>query len=143
MMGSCYSRHVRSQTLLTTATDQTFVHQTTHQHVNRIHEITTDEQLNEIINDQNHRQVLIVCDFYAVWCRPCSQIGQIIQQWASQDYNTDAIFVKINVDHADELSKRFSIDILPTFVFYKNAQEIVRLVGADRIKLKQHIDKYK
>ena len=140
-MGSCFSTKDASSSKARTSQ---LISSLESKKNKQVHEVTTEEQFNEIINAENHSQILIVCDFYAVWCPPCSQIASVIHDWAMNNYyQSNVLFVKIDVDQTNELSERFSIRVLPTFIFFKNGQEVTRLNGADSSGLKNEIEKFK
>ena len=142
MMGSCFSHKQRGETQSNAKVDQSVILPSSNRYLNQLHEVTMEEQFNQIVNDSENNQILIVCDFYAIWCPPCSQIAPTVHKWATNDYRTNVIFIKIDVDQANDLSNRFSIHVLPTFVLLKEGKEILRLSGADSSTLKKEIDKY-
>jgi thioredoxin 1 len=104
-----------------------------------MHEITTEDEFDRLLN----ADVLIVGDFYALWCKPCLQIAPALSKWALNDYRTNVIFMKINIDKNEDLANRFSINLLPTFVFFKQGKEISRLSGGDLTNLRNEIEKFK
>ncbi len=149
MIGSCFSSNESSSSLKTSAISSQ-ISSTDHDvslplnsYMNKIHEITTQEELNKIMKDTQNINVLIVCDFYATWCPSCSQIAPVLYNWVLNDYRTYVIFMKIDVDKNSDLSDHFSIAVLPTFVFFKQGKEVYRLTGADSTNLKSEIDKFK
>ena len=131
-MGSCFSTNKSSS--LTTLSNP---------YLNQIHEITMEEDFEKIINEIQNSNILILCDFYAVWCFPCRQIAPYLHQWALNEYKNDVIFLKIDADQNEILSKRLSIRTLPTFIFFKQGKEIERFSGANSTFLKAQIDKHK
>ncbi|CAF2312366.1 unnamed protein product [Rotaria sp. Silwood2] len=151
-MGSCVSTNksvlplktsiISSQILFTSQSNQDSSLRL-NPYMNKIHEITTQQEFDDVINDTINVNVLIVCDFYANWCPPCLQIAPILYKWALNDYKTCVIFMKINIDNNSDLSNNFSINVLPTFVLFKQGKEIYRLTGADSTNLKREIDKFK
>lgn len=72
-----------------------------------------------------------VVDFYADWCGPCQAFAPRFEQLAN-GFAGKMDFVKVNVDVAPDLAKRFDIRSIPTVVVLKGKQEIVRSVGAPR-----------
>lgn len=111
--------------------------------LNKIHEINTKKEFDELINDAINANVLIVCDFHADWCPPCLQMAPILHKWALNDYKTSVVFVKIDVDTNSDISNMFSIGVLPTFILFKQGKEVCRLVGGNPTSLKKEIDKSK
>ncbi len=149
MMGSCFSSSESTYPLKTSAISSQipFTGKDSsvqlNSYMNKIHEITTEEEFDKLMNDIQNINVLIVCDFYAIWCPPCLQIAPILYEWALNDYRTSVIFMKIDIDKNGDLSDKFSIRVLPTFVLFKQGKEIYRLIGADSTNLKREIDKLK
>lgn len=136
-MGSCSSKRQQEKTQTNTKFEPS------NRFLNQINEIMTEDQFNEIINNLDNKQILIVCDFYATWCPPCAQIAPVVHDWATNDYKINVIFLKIDVDQANDLSNRFSIHVLPTFILIKDGKELLRLSGTDISTLKREIDQNK
>ena len=62
--------------------------------------------------------------FSASWCRPCQQLGPIIEEISQQ-----VTVQKVDVDNNPELSQRYNIRNVPTVVLTKDGNEIGRKVG--------------
>ena len=127
LMGSCFS-HNESRSF-------------TNQYVDQVHEITTKDEFNRLTTSPDTQNMLILCDFYAVWCRPCLQCAPTLHKWALNEYKSNVIFMKVNVDRNNDLANEFSISILPTFVLFKQGKEVFRLSGTNLDKLKKEIDR--
>jgi thioredoxin 1 len=65
--------------------------------------------------------------FTADWCNPCKKVKPIVEEM-----NKDSItkFQMIDVDSEMELTKKFEIRSVPTFILIKNGTEIKRTTGA-------------
>ncbi|EDO45413.1 predicted protein [Nematostella vectensis] len=107
---------------------------------NKVKEIEERAEFNSVIN--NTKDKLVVIDFYAEWCGPCRQIKPKFKKMALEEFK-DVFFAKIDVDELEELSEDEQITAMPTFVFYKNGQKLEKLVGANEVKLRELILKYK
>jgi len=87
-----------------------------------------------ILNDQNfEHEVLksdkpVLVDFFAVWCPPCQAMMPLINKFA-EDYGDKIKVCKINVDEAPQVSQKYGVQSIPTFIFFKNGQEADRVVG--------------
>ena len=63
----------------------------------------------------------VVVDFYAVWCGPCTQMAPVFEELEKEMGQTHK-FAKINVDEARELSIKYGVTSVPTFLFIKDGQ---------------------
>ena len=71
---------------------------------------------------------LMMVDFWAEWCVPCQMLGPVIEGLAEK-YEGRAVVGKINTDEEQALAMSFGISSIPTVVFFKDGEEIERLVG--------------
>jgi thioredoxin 2 len=74
-------------------------------------------------------------DLWAPWCGPCRVIAPALEKLATDRAGSLRI-VKVNVDHAPEVSARLRVQGIPTMVLFHRGAEISRQVGAmpgDRI----------
>jgi thioredoxin 1 len=71
--------------------------------------------------------MLHVLYFTADWCNPCKKVKPIVEE-----INKDSVtkFQMIDVDSEMELTKKFEIRSVPTFILIKNGTEIKRTTGA-------------
>jgi thioredoxin 1 len=91
-----------------------------------------------ILNESNGK--LVVVDFSAVWCMPCKMIAPMFDAMANSDEYKDVVFVKIDVDENPEVSEKYQIMSMPTFLFIRDNEVIDRFSGASVEKLKETID---
>ena len=71
----------------------------------------------------------LVVDFWAEWCGPCKMISPVVSQLA-EEYDGKIIVGKCNVEEAEDVAAMMGIRNIPTLIFFKNGQEVVRHVGA-------------
>ena len=74
--------------------------------------------------------------FTADWCNPCKKVKPIVEEM-----NKDSItkFQMIDVDSEMELTKKFEIRSVPTFILIKDGKEIKRTTGA---QTKQQLESF-
>lgn len=71
----------------------------------------------------------LVVDFWATWCGPCQLIGPSIEELHNEMKDV-ANIGKCNVDEENDLPARFGIRNIPTILFFKNGEQVGKLVGA-------------
>jgi thioredoxin len=81
-------------------------------------------QITEIPADKK-----IIIDFYADWCGPCKKVAPIFLDLS--DKFKDIVFLKVNVDEAEEIASGFEVTSLPTFIFLNKGNIYNRIEGAN------------
>ena len=103
--------------------------------------IENTQHFKQIIRNEDTENVLYVIDFHATWCGPCKKIAPDYTKLAEK-YGKHMLFMKCDVDEAQELSDVFSIESLPTFVFGYNKNIIDKFEGANLKKVESKINEY-
>lgn len=69
----------------------------------------------------------VIVDFWADWCQPCHMMAPHFAQAAhlAPQYR----LVKLNTEHAPQISQQFAIRSIPTLVLLKQGREIARQSG--------------
>ncbi len=83
-------------------------------------------KLNFDAEIQNTSGIAIV-DFWADWCGPCRMIAPILEEVDREI--ADVTVMKVNVDKEPALADRFSINAIPTLVFFKDGQLVKQKTG--------------
>ena len=65
---------------------------------------------------------LVVIDFFATWCGPCKMIAPKIVEMDAEMNNV--VFLKVDVDEAEDAAQEYNIQAMPTFLFIKNKQKV-------------------
>ncbi|KJZ77846.1 hypothetical protein HIM_02483 [Hirsutella minnesotensis 3608] len=100
--------------------------------------ISSKEQFDGILKSSK----IVVADFFADWCGPCTQIAPIYESLAKSLSRPNAItFVKINSDTNKDLAQRYSISALPTFLLFRDAEVTQKVQGANPSQLRDVVQK--
>lgn len=89
--------------------------------------IMSEEHFNTLLHE--HRDVIIILDFWASWCGPCLTFSPIFER-LQNEFSTQFIFAKVNVDANKEIATRYRISGIPSLAFIKNGELINKIVGA-------------
>lgn len=65
-------------------------------------------------------------------------IGPVFDSMA--DLYSSAVFLKVDVDKLPDISQRYKVMSMPTFLFIKNGKVVDRFSGASAAKLQETID---
>jgi len=81
----------------------------------------------------------VVVDFYSDSCGPCRMIAPVFKKLAAE-YKDRAVFAKVNVAHARDVSAKAQIRSMPTFHFYADGRKKNEFSGAGEMQLRQATD---
>jgi len=93
----------------------------------------TDTNFNEKTKASDK---LILVDFFAIWCEPCSLLAPVLEKVAEQ-FKDKIILMKANLDNVPLTAQKFGVEKIPTVVLFKNGEPIngfVGLLSEDAIK---------
>jgi thioredoxin 2 len=71
----------------------------------------------------------VLVDLWAPWCGPCRMVSPALERLASE-FAGKLKLVKVDVDEAPGLARRFSAQSIPTLLVLKDGQVVARQIGA-------------
>jgi len=84
--------------------------------------------------------VPVLVDFWAPWCNPCRMLAPVLDSIARR-YEGKLKVCKLNTDENPETRTQLNVRGIPTLIFFRNGQEVQRLVGyLAEDKLAQAVD---
>lgn len=86
--------------------------------------LTTANFEEEVLNAKE----TVLVDFWATWCGPCQMMLPIVEELSAE--RSDIKVGKINVDEEAELTKKYHVMSIPTFIIFENGEVKTRTVGA-------------
>jgi len=88
----------------------------------RIQILQSDDQWDTSLTAAGDK--VVVADFTAVWCGPCQKIAPRFQELSVSCQNM--VFLKVDVDALPETSQKVGIEVMPTFLFLKEGNSLIR-----------------
>jgi len=83
-----------------------------------------DSNFDKTISSEN----LTLVDFWAEWCGPCKSMHPIFESMSKKFPNVK--FGRVNVDNNQNISMKYAVQSIPTFIMFKSGQIIDKMMGA-------------
>ncbi|XP_003515143.2 glutaredoxin-3 isoform X1 [Cricetulus griseus] len=83
---------------------------------------------------------LLVVHFWAPWAPQCVQMNDVMAELAKEHPHVS--FVKLEAEAVPEVSEKYEISSVPTFLFFKNSQRVDRLDGAHAPELTKKVQRH-
>ncbi|XP_075011404.1 glutaredoxin-3 isoform X3 [Calonectris borealis] len=96
------------------------------------------EQFQQLLQQKDRS--LVVVHFWAPWAPQCAQMNEVMAALAKE--HTQVTFVKLEAEAVPEVSEKYGISSVPTFLFFKNAQKVDRLDGAHAPELTKKVQRH-
>jgi thioredoxin 1 len=78
-------------------------------------------------------------DFWASWCGPCRMMDPVVEKLAEK-YSGKMVFGRVNVDEEMNLSSRYEVLSIPTFMLFRKGRPTDAVIGAvGEVALEQFI----
>ncbi|KAF1814194.1 thioredoxin-domain-containing protein [Eremomyces bilateralis CBS 781.70] len=101
-----------------------------------VHNLAKKSDWDEALAETNR---LIVLDCFATWCGPCKVIAPTVVKFS--DAYPEARFYKLDVDEVPDVALELGIRAMPTFLLFKNGENIGSVLGANPKALEAAIQK--
>ena len=70
----------------------------------------------------------VLVDFWASWCGPCKMATPEVEAVA-EAVGDKAVVAKVNIDELPELTTRYNVKAVPTFIVFRGGKEVSRFTG--------------
>ena len=89
--------------------------------------------MGKVVTNSNFSEILsadqpVLVDFWATWCGPCRMLSPTVDEIADE-YEGRVTVAKCNVDDSDEIAMQYRVRNIPTLIFFKDGQQVDKLVG--------------
>lgn len=95
-------------------------------------EITTAAEFDKEVKQA---ELPVLVDFWAPWCGPCKMITPVVDELA-ETFAGKVKVCKVNVDEDSELAEAMDVMGVPSLIFFRNGEEVNRIVGNSPEKLR-------
>ena len=82
---------------------------------------------NDNFNSSVETGVCVV-DFFATWCGPCKMLAPVFEQ-AGEEMKNDATFLKVDIDQALDIARKYAITTVPTMMIFKDGEVVDKMIG--------------
>ncbi|XP_047455432.1 glutaredoxin 3 [Mugil cephalus] len=100
-------------------------------------EATTQQQFEDFLAKAG--KCLTVVHFQAAWAPQCGHMNEVMAELAKE--NTHTTFVKLEAESVPEVSEKYEIASVPTFLFFKAGEKVDRLDGAHAPELTNKVQR--
>lgn len=104
--------------------------------MSNMRKITSEDQFQAVISGDKPA----VAIFKAIWCKDCHYIEPFMPE-IYEKYSNQLDFVELDRDNFPELSEQLNILGIPSFIVFRNGQELVRFVSKLR-KTREEIERF-
>lgn len=85
----------------------------------------TDENFEKELQKADR---LVLVDFFAIWCGPCTVLGPIIDKVAEK-FKEKIALIKVDLDNIPLTAQKLGIDRIPSVVVFKDGEPIDGFIG--------------
>ncbi|KAL3661880.1 hypothetical protein V7S43_013173 [Phytophthora oleae] len=102
--------------------------------------VTSEEQWEQLMKQNQESNTALVVDFWATWCKPCVEIAPFFEELSGRF--TTAVFARIDVDELESVAEDFNVSSLPSFKVFKGGKVVDELNGAIKSALESMVAKH-
>ncbi|KAI9984522.1 hypothetical protein PInf_005880 [Phytophthora infestans] len=102
--------------------------------------VTSEEQWENLMQQNQESNKALVVDFWATWCKPCVEIAPFFEELSARF--PSAVFARVDVDELESVAEDFNVSSLPSFKVFKGGKVVDELSGAIRSALESMIAKH-
>jgi thioredoxin len=102
--------------------------------------VASSAEFKAVLSEAASKSATVIVDFTASWCGPCQRVAPAYAALAEEFKHV--IFLKVDVDEAQELAQELRISAMPTFLAFVNEQQVAMVRGADESGLQAMVQQH-
>ena len=83
----------------------------------------TEKTFEEFVSSND----TVVMDLWAPWCGPCKMLSPVLDELGEE--HEEIVIGKVNVDDNMEIARKYSVNVIPALLLFKNGQLKDKSVG--------------
>lgn len=87
--------------------------------------VESTDQFYQIVNDNAN----VLMEFFASWCPHCQAFQPVLEASAAQLQSMGVVLAQTEIDQFANLANEFNVESIPTLIFFKNGQPVLRSTG--------------
>ncbi|KAE8903948.1 hypothetical protein PF010_g19528 [Phytophthora fragariae] len=96
----------------------------------RVVTVTSQDQWEQLLQQNQESNKALVVDFWATWCKPCAEIAPFFEELSGRF--PAAVFARVDVDELESVTEASEVASLPNFKVFKGGRAVDELGGAIR-----------
>ncbi len=78
----------------------------------------------------NNASGIYLAEFWAPWCVYCRRIAPVMKK-IEEEYSGILKIGQVNIDEEPELAQKENIEVVPTFIIYKDGKAVDQITAPD------------
>lgn len=103
-----------------------------------LRQLQTRQELQQVLKEAGSQ--LVVVNFFAPWCGPCRKMTPEFERLSREAKFAEMCFFCVDTVENVETAEYYNINVLPTFILYRNGLKVERFTGADPAKLEAFLE---
>ena len=91
--------------------------------------MATIQITDETFDAEVKKNKILICDFWAEWCKPCKQIGPMLEE-ISDEMKDQVVVGKHNIDDNPNQPTKYGVRGIPTMLLFKDGELKSQKAGA-------------
>ena len=75
-----------------------------------------------------HRKGLVLIDFFAEWCMPCTMMSPIMEE-LSEKFRGKLKIGKVDISENESFAEKYGVSSIPTFIIFKDGKIVKQFAG--------------